>query len=418
MILPINIYPSITSYIHHSYVNAIIESNELLNLYVKDIGNYVWLSNSIDIDYRIKDDCLYLIGDTKKYVYYKVVKKNMVISAYISTNGEKWLLLAENIISNDINYKDIVLTLHIYFGNEQYLTWKYMNFLHLVYRKEDFNGINLDYYIFPRKDIDASYNSYCHFIDTTYDDYNDYTTIFSSIQDYIKWNIDHSYYVNVCLDEFYLGKTNAHYNHFSLIYGYDNENSIYNILKINSNGKLIKTTIDYDVFSVDKIITSNIIVKYRLNINASVASFNIQLFTLQIKEFVAGIDPSIRSANILTHQKGVYGLQIFYELMYTQEGRNKLIEDRRISFVLYEHCCIMKDRLYYLVENEFLKSNDIDKLVLLCAEMLITSEMLKNLVIKNMVLKNLESDIMKKLELLFSQETFFYSTLLLSFRSC
>lgn len=484
MKLPINIYPSITSYIHHSYVNAIIESNDLLGLYVKDIEKHAWFSDSVDINYRIEDNCLYLTSDskrkdtdfylwrkldnneelvvridyikridhlvyieiflsenifdknsrlfsikwnkydinineklynydTKKYIYYKIIKANMNVNAYISDDGEEWIFLSEGLISNDIINKDAVLSLHIYIGNEQYQAWKYMNFLHLIYRNSDFNSINLDYFIFPRKGFDASYNNYCHFIDTVYEDYREYATIFSSIHDYIRWNINNSYYVNICLDEFYLGEIDCHNNHFSLIYGYDDEGSSYNIIKTNRSGKTISTSIGYEVLDNKDAVIGNDIVKYRFNTNAALFEFNTELFILQIKEFITGRDPSIKNANILTHQKEVYGLQIFNELMHTIKGRDRLINDRRVSFVLYEHCSIMKDRLHYLFENGFLKGSNVDELKKLCKEMLNTSVILKNLVIKNRASRNIEANIMEKIKMLFNQEITFYNALLI-----
>ena len=307
MILPINLEPSLTSYVQHAYPNAIIESRELLTLYVSNMNNYIWTSDSNDIEYKIANEHIFLYEnsdrkstdffiyrncktedeiilrpeylkltnnltyielaltkgkcinelndnifslrwsqynicindkeyafDTRKYNFLKFIRKGINLYAYTSMDAIEWTTIDQLTLEGD---NTLMLNLHIYLGGNQYLEWKFMNYLQLIYSDIDSNGVWLDYFMFPKKGMDASYQYFCHFLDTTYIKLDEYLEIFHNIHDFIKWNISKLIYVNICLDEFYILDRNAyqkeHFNHFNLFYGYDDEKQLYYILGYN-----------------------------------------------------------------------------------------------------------------------------------------------------------------------------------------
>lgn len=483
MILPINDHPSLTSYVQHSYPNTIIESRDLLTLFVNKMDKYIWMSDSFDIESKIMNEFLYLKEkndnrddtdfsiwrdclsedeiivkteyikltdnmtyielylseenninkklysirwnqynvnvnditysiDTLKYIYFKLVRKGIILCSYVSMDGVNWELIDSIEIGEVCKCIKCNLYIHVYFGPNQYLAWKYLNYLQLFYCDTDPNGLCLDYYMFPRKGSDASYQCLCHFLDTVYEKLEECIEIYKSIHNYIKYNINHSFYVNICLDEFHISDRSAfqreHFNHYNLLYGYDDIKSVYNIIGYNAGGKIVSTEVPYDKL----IIVGNDIVKYRYNTNPNRIVFNINFLISSVKEFIAGTNSSEKTMNLLTQQNGKYGFSIFDELLSTNKGNNILINDRRVSFVLYEHCKIMQDRLGFLFVNNFIPFINRQELVMLCENMQNSSGILKNLVIKYSINKNNESNVINQLKVLNNHVSLFYSRLL------
>lgn len=65
-ILPINKNPGITSYIHHSYTNAIIDDDRIATVYIEKINNYRWVIPNRDISYEIdKEQSILKLRDKK-----------------------------------------------------------------------------------------------------------------------------------------------------------------------------------------------------------------------------------------------------------------------------------------------------------------------------------------------------------------
>lgn len=487
MILPINEKPSLTSYVQHSYPNAIIQSRELLTLSVNKMDNYQWKAIDNDIGYKIEDEklCLYEKSEYRKdmdfyiqrvcqnkeeiifkidytkrtcnleyielylsfrgidqftekeniysikwnqydinindilykydmmqYIYYKVERRDEKIIAYVSVTGDAWEAVGEN-INLEIDYSAVYyIGIHAYIGKNQYITWKNMNYLQLFYNEVDTNGVWLDYYIFPRKGYDASYNCYCQFLDTIYENLDKHLEVFKDIHQYIKWNIDQKYYVNICLDEYFIdGRkafNNKHYYHYNLFYGYDDKKSVYYVIGYN-NGKIVTSKISYDRFQ-SKIIIGNSIVKYYFRISDDIV-FDVNYFTNLVKEYMYGLNSSSKTANLLTQKKGVYGLDIFNELLTKPKGIYVLINDFRVSFLLLEHCKIMEDRLKFLIAENIIIENQ-DELTNLCQDMSKRSELLKYSVIKHSMTSGLEDKILLQLDLLYNSEKNFYEALL------
>lgn len=485
-ILPINQTPSITSYLHHSYTNAIIESDNLICLYIDSIGNYDWIVEKNDIYFninkelnalilidkpnresksfymkricKVKDEIIVFIENIKiidaltyvqlsfggknelledysfymkwnqynininediinrdlhQYSYYKMEKSGNLLLASISLDNENWELLCKRELAID-DKEDLYFHIHIYYGNNQYQPWKYMNYMQLFYNENDYNTVYLDYYMFPRKGFDASYNYMCHFLDTEYVNIEDYLNIYKNNEHYIKHSIDHEYYVNIALDEYYIQNRGAsgkhHDGHFNLFYGYDDTRQEFLILGYNEYGKIVSTGVLYD--DLENAICSKNFVRYKYNPNQTKMNFCIEYVIQLLKEYVFGLDTSVRMTNILKATEGCYGMKIFDKLRFTERGKYLLINDRRVSYILYEHCVIMKDRLTYMVKNGHICVVAKNDLISLCNDMLNASGILKNLVIKHHFLENKENNILECLDSLYDLQVRFYTLLL------
>ena len=482
-ILYINETPSINSYVHHSYVNAIIENEEIATLFIEGLNENNWFFQNTDILYTIdkENNLLYLkegkgrnstsfflkrrcsfedeivvkLEDVKLldslfyvrlalrtddkvemedddgffvrwnqyditikdshipysthfYVYYKIKRCDDKVWVFCSNDKNNWhkLLYSEDIVQK----KDLFLYIHIYYGSNQYERWMNMNYIQLFYNEVDRNSVYLDYFMFPRKSYDASYQYFCHFLDTEYMELSGCLEYYEDIVHFIRHSIQQNYYVNICIDEFYIpGNTSyqqQHYNHFNLFYGYDDGKQMYYILGYNEKGKLVTSTISYQV--VNKEVCSNNIVRYKYKANTHEFTFVGSYVIEMIREYLYGLDSSLRYAGMLGNVKGTFGIKVFDKLRYTETGRNNLLMDKRISYVLYEHCRLMKDRLLYCNNKGMIKHTNRKKLFEKCDKMVYDSEILKNMVLKNLLTGDYEKRILMQVNKLYMDEIDFY----------
>lgn len=358
----------------------------------------------------------YILNDSievNNYSWLKIVRRNTKVYSYISDNGSKWFKVDEERLVFKDSEKQYSIGITADFGANQYFNWKYMNYIQLFYNVNDIYGkMWLDYYFFPKKNIDYGFQSACHFLNTEYLEMKEITDLFGDINDFIHWSIDHYYYVSICLDEFYIPDRlyyqSKHYLHYNLIYGYDDENKRYALMGYKD--KLIASEIPMQLLK-QAVLSNSEVVRYRLNINTTKLSFDIKRVAGSIKEYIEGADSSGTISNILAQREGVYGLRIFHELIDTERGSELLINDKRITYLLFEHCKIMEERLLFLFGNNYLDINSREYLTGLCRKMVLESERLKNLFLKNRLTKREEANMLNKAEALYAIEKEFYSSL-------
>lgn len=289
-----------------------------------------------------------------------------------------------------------------------------MNYIQLFFNEEDSNGVYLDYYLFPRKGMDASYNQVCHFIDTEYIEYIKLRKNKGfNIHTYIENSIRNDYYLCVDLNEYYIPNRMAYkafsYEHYNLLFGFDDEKNEYDLLGYDSNGKIVHNTISYHI--LENALCDGLFVRYRFTVNPYVFEFNIDYLKEIISEFVNGQNSSVRYANILTSKVGDYGIKVFDKLLNTHKGFQLFQEDRRLSYLLYEHAMLNSRRLNYLINEGFVCIDDMKKLKEKANEMMRTAEKVKNLVIKNSY-KPQNSAIFENLTKLENIERDYFETLL------
>ena len=337
--------------------------------------------------------------DTKVFTYVKLHKDENVISAYASKNGTDWIFIDQKELPNIYREKALNIGIHMYLGKNYFDIWKNMNFIQLIYNEKNlYKGIYLDYYFFPRKNVDNSYSYFVNFIDTHYDSLYDAMDCFESIHEYIRWNINHSYYLNICLDEYYvidrLSNNKTHYDHYNLFYGFDDEKRVYNIMGYGKNSTPIISEISYDVLN-QEIITSVNIVRYKYSSNdVSTLKFNIKSVIINLYEFLHSLDSSEKVSNLLTEEELWYGISIINKLALTEIERVK--NDKRITFCLAEHSKLMRERLKFLFENGYLENADFEWLSPKCDEIVNITSALLGLIIKNMF-KSVDSEKINKM---------------------
>ena len=324
--------------------------------------------------------------------YYMIKKDNVGVYFYISYDKMNWRYIGEK-LKTVADLEEVFYRVEVYFGENQYEKWLNMNYLQLFFNKKDSNGVYLDYFMFSRKGIDASYNHACQFIDTEYVDYYLLReTKKFNVRTYIENSIMNGYYLCISLNEYYIYDREAYnsisYEHYNLIFGFDSELKEYSILGYNKAGKIVCNTIPYEI--LEKAIRGKILIRYRYNVNKYPFKFNIDYLKEMINEFLDGRDSSLRYSNILTYVDGQYGIKIFEELLDENKSFFLFLDDDRISYLLYEHAWLNKRRLDYLISEGYLCVGKEDDLQRKASDILKTAERVKNLVIKNRYKKQTE----------------------------
>lgn len=474
VILPINKFPSINTYADSAYINAILESPEVLRIYIENFENDEWnienmestvvegekiIVNAFAEDKNIKgriyrkgkkndeilvrieyyrklDNLSYLelycadsfskdecamtnygfykdnknIEYSKRYHYIKLEKKGNLLEYYSSDNGEEW----DFIISSSISKigEDAIIGIEYCLGSRQLCAWNSMNYMQLCLDLNDIYGARwLDYYMFPRKDYDHLYGIYSYFFDVEYFNYHEIVEVWGSLDQFVKYCLNRNYYLLLRLDEYYLSKRKAykkyHYEHDNLIYGYDDRE--YYLL---GYGQKVTDSRIKNIGLDDICYRNKKIVRYRLATNEYKYMFDLEGFLGTLEEFIHGFDSSKKYNHILTQNTSIYGLKIFEAFLNNAKAKELLLTDKRIPYLLNEHCEIMTRRLDYLIANGYIKiENNIYFLKEKCKQMTAQANLLIMIWLKNSITKKENDAVMNNLLRLYEIEKIFYNNL-------
>lgn len=298
--------------------------------------------------------------DTKIYTSIRTTIKDDYVTFWASQNGENWEIVKSIYLSKRDNERRKIL-FQFYWGEDTYTAWKSMNFIQLLYNRDNpYRGISLDYYFFTRKNHDNGYGHYSNYIDTNYDVIYDYLDCFKSVRDFFVWCIKHNYYVSVCIDEYYLPGRRCykkyHYQHYNLIYGYDDDKEIYYIMGFEDD--IVLSEVSCEIINMENIKSEKIIrYKYKLNENTNF-TFNKERLIDILREFVASVPMGRSVENIMTSENLEYGIDVLKVFWRDEKEQEKLFKDKRISFLIWEHSVLMKERIEYVYSLGYLTQNE------------------------------------------------------------
>lgn len=328
--------------------------------------------------------------DSKAFCFMKIQINENVMKGFTSCDGENWAYISDVQFPFSVKKCNVNLGVHFHMGQDYFEPWKNMNFIQMCYNADSIcKGIHMDYFFFPRKNVDNGYSWYSNFLDTLYDVLYEIKDLFPTLYDYIKWNIQHMYYVELCVDEFYLpGRMHYqrfHYNHYNLIYGYDDVEKMFYVLGYGKNSTPVCNKVPYSLITYETL-TSEKIIRFKYSINV-VSDFVFKLPVLKdnLKELVNDIDSCKKFSNILTGEKLYYGLSVIKKLVVEVQEHDRIRTDRRISFFLLEHSQLMRSRLDYLEQEGYLSKELHSDLCVQCEEIIKLAQLIMFIVIKNMI---------------------------------
>lgn len=323
--------------------------------------------------------------DTKNPRWLKLKRENNHILSYISMDGENFICIKDIEMDDTFNKDQLCLGINTNNGQNQYYDWLYSNYIQLSYNTTDI-AVWLDYYNAPRKSY--GYHGLHQFIDIMHEPVREIKEKYPTFLEYIKWHIQHEYYMELRMDEYYIPHRQAyqreHYWHNNMIYGFDDEKQVFFI--IGYEMKLIFTEVTYDEFEQSVVeIPYDVDVKkerYLPNTVTYKLQKNVVLHSLQ--EFLYGLNSSEKYGQMMPVSEEVYGIKIFDALLDTKRGNQLLLEDTRITFLLYEHANLMKERIQYLIKIGMLQ-NDLSSQALLqnASDLVLFTQKLKNTMIIN-----------------------------------
>lgn len=345
--------------------------------------------------------------DTEYYNCVKLRKYKTVISVYASKDGVTWRLINHLKLPKKNGMTSFNVGLHLFFGEDYFEEWKFSNFIQLTYNKENpYKGVNLDYYFFPRKNIDNSFGGFINYLDTHYDLLYDALDAFKRIDKYICWNIDHFYYVNICLDEYYVperGNFNKHhYSHYNLFYGYNQERRVFYTMGYGIKSTPVVSEIPYDVVCMNNIKSANI-VRYRYRVNENTKyEFRTDCIKESLKELLCNENSSFRTSNLLIHEKLEYGIDIIKNIAEKELSKVKM--DKRIAFCLVEHSKIMRDRINYLHDNCYISNEDYVVMRSRVNNVVHIASIILGLVIKNQIVPIDDNKLKNNIDILYHED--------------
>lgn len=356
--------------------------------------------------------------DTYLYKYVKLFKDHMYITCYGSIDGEEWTYLDKRKIPDKYKGEKLKVGLDISFGQDRYNEWKYMNFIQLTYNEfNQYKGIILDYYFYPRKYYDNSFSFFGTYLNTYYDILYEDMNKFESIHDLLHWNISNLYYVNICLDEYYVPERFSYqkqsYSHFNLFYGYNDEERVYYILGYGANSKPVISKLPYDNMEQKNVITSQYLVRYKYEPNCiSEIRFNIRPVIRHIYEYINNIDSSETTCNLIPGERLQYGISILKLMAESEQKIDDICRDLRISFLLYERSLLMTERLTYLYNEKYINDEAYDFLTSMNQKLLNLSSTLMSLAIKSRFKKIEPTRVANVLIEIYENERKFFKSLL------
>ncbi|WP_340022727.1 hypothetical protein MHI24_27560 [Paenibacillus sp. FSL K6-1096] len=249
----------------------------------------------------------------------------------------------------------------LWINNAQVLPWLSDRYLQLIIRphhsmtRADFyEQADTDNYIIPA-------NS-CPFLGWLRN--NQTTANFNKLTDYIEYQINQGYYLDACLDNYYL-KCSAsykkeHFIHTTFIYGFDRANNLIYISDFYENGKYARKTATYE--EINKSIKG---IDYLINLY-KYQDFNYALNINQLKLFIEdyiNCKDSLRKFEFSYadyNRDNLYGLN-FYKYIIDVFCRERTL-DIRPFHILYDHKVMMGVRLDYLYKLNIFDNSLILKL--------------------------------------------------------
>lgn len=367
------------------------------------LDNYGFYYNDKQID-------CYILEFT--YIRYFKRNNNIVFSA--SKDGLVWEDIYEYTLGSSTRFTDLKVAIDFSLGIYTIELWKNMNFIQLFYSINNTPGrVRLDYFMFPKKNTDFSFVYPLNYLKTLEYSYDEMVHLHGSLTNFLIWCINHGFYIILKLDEYFLfhrkAYNNYHYLHDNMIYGYKEDIKCFCTLGFNNN--VISCDVDYDIIEnvCDK---NNVIRIYKFDCNYTKLILNMNYIKSSLKEYLYGIDSSAKYANFASHMNGIYGLKIYKYLCETTEGRECILTDVRISYVMYEHNLLLKEKILFWNKQGCIDENVLEEIMADCDVIISVSKNLIYGVLRNKKNKNTEKVIFDTVNKLYDLEVNLYEKLL------
>lgn len=291
--------------------------------------------------------------------------------------------------------------------NNAFFEWYFAHYIQ-IYGDILSNSIRLDYLVNPIKNwYTYETNNFTQY--RTID--REKISVFGlSILEYVKACINAEQYVEMWLNEGFMDRINGKpgdvHIHQNLIYGYDDDMGVLNVLR-TKNGIPTLVTLKYEEFES----RDNFCERYQIIVPTQYRPEYIA-YELTAEYLIHLLKSYYESKNLYydlkfcaEYSNKTWGMQMLIELL-TQRGIDIVLEDIRVSHLLYERATCMYERINYLAARNLLTEEEEQIILPAIKEALSITSIIRNLVIKQRFAKNSKyaESIREKLEDLYRIE--------------
>lgn len=312
-----------------------------LGLYFKEGNEY---SKAADTKYRYKP------------IYLRLEKQGLKVIGSYSLDAKDWMEYDSCELKNESEYE---FGIAINNNCREYYHWFYANYIQLTFKKD--TDVCLDYHIAYKRNY-SMLNTFFFLKMNHYDDL-DIRRYEGGIWEYVRKEIDVHRYVILSLNEFYVQNRftyqKKNYDHPNMIYGYDDKKQVVYAMGVNVKLQPICDTIPVKDFVIayEKSKKSEVIsAEYELD--NQIYGLNLERIEKFLQDYLTGNNSSKEIDYFASSQDCTYGIDIYMELVKDLKNIKLLVVDKRITYVLYEHKRIMKDRVDYLYKNQVFGKED------------------------------------------------------------
>lgn len=294
------------------------------------------------------------------------------------------------------SFPAIANSLSILWANEdKIIPWISDHYIQLMIRPHNpstqsdfYDQSDMDNYIIP------AYS--CPFISWMRN--NQTTAHFTNFTDYIEHQIRHEYYLDACLDRYYLSCSQnfnkKHFIHQTFIYGFDSEKKQVFVSDFYDDGRYVRKIVSYD--EINKAIEN---IDYFINLYRYEDfhyETNFDLLKLSIEDYINCRDSlkKFEFSCVSYNKEILYGID-FYDYIIDVFCEEEYI-DKRPFHVLCDHKKVMKIRLEYLYKIGAFDNNVISELNARNDLLIKDSIILRNMVIKYNICRS--GDLLQKIK--------------------
>ena len=294
--------------------------------------------------------------------------------------------------------------------DESYYSWLYSNFIQL-YCHKDFNDCRVPYNFFipiqfSKQGNDAEYKyvidvcSYFFsipFLDVQKISRNSINE--KNIVDIIKELINLNNYIIMYVDEYGIPEKKAyrnyHKHHEILIYGYDDELSVFNTIGYKANDQYGVTDVGYSDFILSYNIERFKLPFFRNYIYAIKyvernCFFDIKTVINELNKYRYSFESSNLSFSMYTNDDFVYGFDTYGKLsenIIHNARLNKKV-DLRPVYILFEHKNLMLKRLEFIYDKGYISENSFKYMFEIYKNIVSLLKNTTNMIIKYNIVKN------------------------------
>lgn len=273
-------------------------------------------------------------------------RDNKIVEAYLCDGDTRYLICQKELPQAEEKALKIGVQIR---GNENtYYHWLYRNFIQISCDISD-RDRPIDYFYGVEKNWRYDwFNYFLNANEVPLHIINHYGAM-----RFVKECIDTGKYIELRLDQYHIPDRgeyhSVHHLHQNLIYGYDDARKMVYLLGFTDHGRLSRTEISYaDLkyqFSKRQCVKEIYVLAYEQD--AYGMEYQGEYIMKMLRQYGEGYNSSNDLAYLIEPRKRVYGMKCYDELL-SGEGMKRLLADRRILHLLYEHKALMKDRLQYL----------------------------------------------------------------------